>query len=362
LFPAEVAWSIQLDAAPSGAGAMDGIRVYVPLQNGELHAFDRETGERLWDSNGATSWPPVPGGQYVFIASPYAVRAFDGRTGGARWVAPLPANPSAPMTLVGDTLFVATDDGALSAIRAGEGVVAWTRPLGSPTPHSPAPLEPDAIVVALADGRVVALDRDTGNPRWEQVLPPTVGAPAAARDRVLVGSTNNFFYALDAESGEIEWRWRTGGDVVGAASDAERIYFVSLENILRGVSLANGNQQWKTEVPTRSSAPPVAFDGLVVLTGVGLRIDTFVAKTGASAGFYEAPADLQGPPLIDRVQKPFRVGVAVLTRDGRLIALRPEKMMFRDPAPVPLLQLPGRTLPREARPRGDGRLPSSARP
>jgi outer membrane protein assembly factor BamB len=347
LLPAEPAWLVTLDAPPSAPAAMDDVRIYVPLQNGGLHAFDRETGVRVFDVEAETTWPPVADGTSVYVAEAGTIRALDARGGGERWAAPLQGSLAAPMMLHAALLVAGTDAGTIIGVRVLDGSVAWRQSPGANVAHRPAPLGTDAFVVTLADNRVMALDLATGQRRWERSLPGTLSAPATGSDRVFVGSTNNFFYALDAERGDDKWHWRTGGDVVGAAVDGDRVYFVSLDNILRAVKRSNGNQQWKKEVPTRPSGPPVAFGDIVVISGVSPRVDGWVGKTGVALGSYESDADLQGAPLIDTTVEPFKVGLVTLTRDGKLTALRPTKMMLPDPPLAPLLKLPGRELPRE---------------
>ena len=62
-----------------------------------------------------------------------------------------------------------------------------------------------------------------------------------ARDRLYLGSDDNFFYSLSANDGVVRWRWRTGADVVGApVADARRVYFTSLDNVLRALDLGSG--------------------------------------------------------------------------------------------------------------------------
>jgi hypothetical protein len=148
-----------------------------------------------------------------------------------------------------------------------------------------------------------------------------------------------------------------GGDVIGAAVDEAGVYYVGLDNLLRALN-GNGNQRWKQALTTRPTAPPVAFDGIVVAFGVSPAMTAFDAKTHAPLGSYVAPNApgasvppvLKGPPLIDPVLHPFRVAAVVITADGRAIGLRPTGMMFREPPAVPFTALPGKPLTREASP------------
>ena len=349
VLPLEAAWLVTLPSPTSAGGAMDGERVYVPLQSEELVALDRQTGKTLWMRGIESSWPPVVHGNVVYLAASDELHALDAATGESIWrvpVAPLAAR------LVFDTgwLLAISEAGEISAFRAADGQRLWTRALGAP-PRSPAVAgENDAIYVTLGDGRVVSLQLSDGSEGWTQRLPGMLSEPAAAEDRVFVGSTDNFFYALDADTGEVAWKWRSGGDVAGSATDGDLVFITSLDNIIRAVNRGNGNQRWRKDTGSRPVVPLFAVDGVAIVTGISNVVTGFAADTGQPAGTYAAPGDLQGPPLIDPALKPYRVAAAVVLRDGRVAGLLPVAMLFRDQAVVPFTVLPGRILPRESSP------------
>jgi outer membrane protein assembly factor BamB len=361
ILPAEPDWTILLDAPPSAGLAMDAERVYVPVQGRGVRALARTTGKVVWIEAADTRWRPIVSNGRLFIVLPDGIRAMNAATGNTLWNHPLDQPVSTLPCAHGQLLLVPTDSGDLLALNAGDGSIVWRRPLDSPAAHPPAILD-GSLVVTTTDGRVVALDAATGKVLWERSLPGSLSAPATARDRVFVGSTNNFFYALDADNGKEAWRWRTGGDVVGAAAAQDRVYFVSLDNLLRAVNRDNGNQQWKADIPTRPAGPPIVAGDVVVLTGVSPRLDAFVGKTGEVLGNYTAPleAQFEGTPVIDPDLKPFRVAIVTLVRDGSVTALRPTRMMLPDPPLVPMLTLPGRELPVErlpTQPRAQTQIP-----
>lgn len=350
ILPAEEAWAKQLAAPPAANAWMDDARVYVPLSRGGIVALARDTGTPVWESAIEVTRAPLGVGGALMLVVSREIRAVDPATGQLRWSQSLASDVAAPLASIEDRVILVDGNGDVTALRATDGQLEWRRSLGASTRYAPATVESRAIVLTLTDGRVAALDGRTGEVTWERSLPGTLSAPAIARDRVLVGSTNNFFYALDAESGSERWRWRTGADVVGAAASGDRVFFISLDNILRAVNRDNGNQLWKAAVASRASAPPVAFDDVVVLAGLAPRLDAFNAQTGASLGSYTPSTDLEGMPLIDTRPKPFDVATVVLLRDGRISGLRPIGLTFPDPPVVPLLKLPGRELPRDRPP------------
>ena len=347
ILPAEPVWTLMLETPPSAGGAIDAHRVYVPVDEGGVRAFARETGALVWSDPASTRMPLLAAGGRLFTVPGAEVRALAPDTGELLWRREIDDGIAAPPIHDDGRLIVPTGAGDVLALADADGGVLWRRTLGARSRHPASPLPPSRVVLVLDDGRVVALAGATGEIAWERPLPGTLSAPATARDRVLVGSTDNFFYALDAQSGDEVWRWRTGGDVIGAAAQDDRVYFASLDNVLRAVNRGNGNQIWKAAMPTRPSRPPIAFGDVVVVTGVSPRLDAFLGRTGAPLGSYTAPGDLQDAPLIDTAPDPFEVAVVVLMRDGRMTGLRPTRLAFPDPPLVPLLKLPGRELPAE---------------
>ena len=325
---------------------MDDERIYVPLQSEELTALNRETGDVVWVRPIESAWPPVVHDGVVYLAASDELHALAASTGETLWRAPL-ERLAAPIVYDTGWLVAVVEPGEVVAMRAADGRQLWRQGLGAAARSRAVAGDDNALYFTLADGRVVSLNLSDGSKRWEQQLPQMLSEPAAAEDRVFIGSTDNFFYALDADDGSLQWKWRSGGDVVGAAATDDVVFITSLDNIIRGVNRGNGNQRWRKATPSRPTIPPRALAGVALVTGIDNSVTAFVARTGEEAGTYEAPADLQGPPLIDPVLKPYRVAAAVVMRDGRVAGLYPVAMLFRDQPVTPLAALPGRVLQRE---------------
>jgi outer membrane protein assembly factor BamB len=337
---------------------MDDERIYVPLQSEELTALDRETGEVVWMRAIESAWPPVVHGGVVYLAASDELHALAAATGDTLWRAPL-EHLAAPLVYDSGWLLAVVEPGDVVAMRAADGRPLWRHSLGAASRSQAVAGDNDALYFTLADGRVVSLNLSDGSKRWEQQLPKMLSEPAAAPDRVFVGSTDNFFYALDADDGTLQWKWRSGGDVIGSAATDEVAFITSLDNIIRGVNRGNGNQRWRKATPSRPAIPPRAVAGAALVTGIDNSLTAFAARTGELVGTYVAPGDLQGPALIDPVLKPYRVSAVVVLRDGRVAGLYPVLMLFRDQLVTPLTALPGRMLQREQPPARKPQFPTS---
>ena len=329
---------------------MDATRVYVPLQSKMLVALNRQTGVVAWTSEVETTLAPVLSDATVLVAAAGQVAGLDAETGETRWRTPFERTLVGGLTSSIGWLIGITESGDLVAFRAQDGALIWQRPLGTASRYAPVS-DGARAVVALTDGRVVGVALGDGALLWERSLPGTLSAPTMTPDRVFVGSDTNDFFALAPDSGDIRWRWRAGGDVIGADADVHgRVFFASLDNLLRGINQGNGNQRWRKEIPSRPTSPPRVAGDVVLVSSVAPTITSYSASTGAAAGTYAAPGELQGPPLVDPVLHPFRVAMVVVTRDGRAAGVIPTAMLFREPMLNPLQQLPGVRLGRELPP------------
>lgn len=335
---------------------MDAERIYIPIATEKIVALSRVSGERLWTRDIESSWPPLVIGDTLYVAASDEIHALDPATGAQKWRVPFSRAMAAPLALAPNLVIGSFDMGLVVAFATDDGHPVWMRELASRARFAPVTDTVRAFFV-LDDSRTVALSLADGRVAWEQKLEGMLNQPAYAGNRVFVGSDRNALYAFDNESGRLGWRWKTGGDVIGTSADAKGgAYYASLDNVLRAVNRGNGNQRWIKEIPTRPVLPPQVFgDGMtyeeiVVVTGVTSEIDAYAASNGMAAGAYTPPPDsaLQGAPLIDPVLRPYRVAMVVITRDGRVIGLKPSAMLLPEPTNAPFTtELPGRRLERE---------------
>lgn len=180
--------------APIDAGGA----IIVAGVNGELIGLAPTTGRVRWRSRlGAVMAPLVADDSTVFVASRdstlRAIRAIDGVE---RWrfrsTAPFAASPA----LGPDALCAVSVDGRVAMLRRSDGGLVWAASAGGPV--SAAPLAtPSLIYIARIDGRLLALDARSGTERWSAWVKGRVYAPPVAwNGRLFIVDDHRFLTAF----------------------------------------------------------------------------------------------------------------------------------------------------------------------
>ncbi|MGE0450765.1 MAG: PQQ-binding-like beta-propeller repeat protein [Vicinamibacterales bacterium] len=325
LLPAIQSWTVPVGSVVVAPPAFATQRVFLPLEQDQIAAYDALTGKRAWVAKGHPMSMPAVGDGLLFLAEPNAVTALDQSSGATAWRLPLPEPLAAPLVWDNGWLIGATDSGSILALRATDGELIWRRELDVALHATPA-LAADRVYVPVEDNRLVALKVDTGETLWERRLDGAPNEMLALDDRIYIGSNDNFFYCIEADDGSVAWRWRTGGDVIGVpVVDEQRVYFVSLDNVLRGLDRRSGAQRWHRPLPSRPTRGPVRAGDLLLVSGLPAKIPAFAIKDGAPAGDLEAGGELIGAPYIVPFAGPLIQAVLVsrdLEEGTRLSAFR----------------------------------------
>nr|WP_233194412.1 PQQ-binding-like beta-propeller repeat protein [Haloferax marisrubri] len=197
------------------------------IDAGRVVAFDRESGERLWDIDFGR-----PTGLLAADGSVYAgerlgagrgrIYAFDAADGSQRWSQTV-GNIGSSMAIAGDTLYTA--NGTLAALSTDDGAVRWEQSavggIGFTIAIAPQDqLFADERAVYYGDDEgVFAMAPEDGSLRWawrpDRWDWADVG-PVPAGDSVYAGGGGDIAM-LDADDGALRWRTSFGDDaqVVG---------------------------------------------------------------------------------------------------------------------------------------------------
>lgn len=144
-----------------------------------------------------------------------------------------------------------------------------------------------SIYAASQDGKVVAIDPDSGKKRWKSDLEIELSAgPAAGEDVVVVASKDGFVILLDAKSGAERWRTYIGGETLARPLiKDDAIVVQSIDNRLRALSIYDGKQRWEVEqsmplLTVRGASSPLLVGSHVVAGFDNGRLLAVNASTG----------------------------------------------------------------------------------
>ena len=126
----------------------------------------------------------------------------------------------------------------------------WSRSVGDGQGDLYNLLEPavdgQTIYAASAEGRVMAMQRETGEVLWKKDLDlPISGAVGVGNGMVLLGTLRGDVIALDSGSGEQKWRAKVSSEVLAApATNGDVVVVQTQDDKLIGFDAATGNQRW----------------------------------------------------------------------------------------------------------------------
>ena len=344
-------WTKTLDVSPAAPPAFDELRLYLPLETGDLVALNLTSGETAWQIPLPTKLEPAASHGRVIVAGDRVLDAVSVADGVSLWRVALDAAAVQAPTLRAGWIFLPLATHDLDAYNAETGTRVWRAPLnGAPT--TTVTIEGDRIYVGAEGQRLIALDVTSGAQLWNTRLDGDITAIAAIGDRLFAGTKARHLHALDPRSGRSRWRWRIGGDVLGFAVNGNDVIALMLDQSMRAFRMGNGAQIWREELAFRPFAGPLLTGSDLLITGHGPTIRMHDADGGKRRGTYGIPASagvegeatfeaLVAGPHVHDVAGVVDDLVILVTQRGTVHAARRQL----SPPIAPITALPGTPLP-----------------
>lgn len=133
----------------------------------------------------------------------------------------------------------------------------WSRSVGDGQGDLYNLLEPavdgSTIYAASAEGRVMAIQRETGDVLWKKDLErPVSGGVGVGYGLVLVGTLRGDVIALDEATGKKKWTKRVNSEVLSApATNGDVVVVQTQDDKLIGLDAASGDSAGSTKAPCR---------------------------------------------------------------------------------------------------------------
>jgi outer membrane protein assembly factor BamB len=231
----------------------------------------------LWQATtigyGCNISSPVIAGGLVYAGTGCiggALFALRAATGQVAWRTPLAGAVGSSPVVANGVGYVASDDaaghdGRIYAIDARTGTIRWAVRLGAAPGQSSPALSGGILFTGAQDGRLYAVNAATGKPRWTASTGgPLTGSPAVSSGMVFAGSQDGSVYAFDATSGQPRWVVKTGGPVVSSPAVHDgTVYIGSDDHGLYALAAATGARRWRAGLTAAITAGPALADGVV---------------------------------------------------------------------------------------------------
>jgi len=264
--------------------ASDGSRIYAASYDGNVTAFDPESGSQIWRTEldiELTAGPGVGEGYLVVVAKDGFAVLLNTSTGEEMWRADIAGESLAKPLIKGDAAIIQTIDNRLQALSVFDGDSRWsivqTTPALTMRGSSSPVIVGNTVVAGFDSGRLVSADIDTGTIIWESLLSPPKGRSDLDRLSDIDGSMavvgqdlyasgyQGRLAAIASESGQILWN-REISSYEGVAADWTSLYTVRDDGEIVALDRQNGNESWRNgSLLRREPTLPVPFGTTVVV-------------------------------------------------------------------------------------------------
>jgi len=206
----------------SGVSVANGALVYCTTK-GEVVALDAKTGQQLWIQNtGASILSPalISGNRVVVLGTDGSVTAVDLKTGQTAWAYDIPTptlslrGSSAPVVFDESTVIIAGDAGRLYALDLATGVPKWERRVavsdGASEVQRLIDINGDPLIsgrqlyVVSYQGQLTAMNLDDQQVNWV-VDTSSLRTPATGLGNIYVSTVEGKILAVDEQTGKPVW-------------------------------------------------------------------------------------------------------------------------------------------------------------
>jgi outer membrane protein assembly factor BamB len=272
---------LRLSLIPAG----DGTRIYTAGVNGVVSAFDASSGKLKWSNElniDLSAGPGVGEDLLVVAARDGYIVALNAVDGIERWRVNVIGESLAVPNVTDRGVVIYTTDGRLRMLSLFDGSEIWTMEQDQPALTLRGTASPviigSTIMVGFDNGRLIAINLDTGDTEWEAMMSPPSGRSDLERladvdgrlqvvgQDVYASGYQGRVASMAAESGQVLWS-REISTYVGAGADWNNVYVAATDGELFALQRINGDDVWRSDLLIRRDpSAPTSFD-LTVAVG-----------------------------------------------------------------------------------------------
>ena len=190
--------------------------------------------------------------------------------------------------------------GVLYCLDRKIGKTRWQRFISPPTKKYaifPPVLYKDIVYIAVASGKICAVEKKTGRILWSHQLKSIVTPLAVDEDSIYAAERENYLFALNRIDRSTKWKYWTKYNRPGCKPvlHGDTVYF-GCGHIIYALSKATGKEKWKTTVGDFIWGV-VCWKGKLYVTSSGRGLVVLDERTGKEIWSYYI-ADEPSPPIL----------------------------------------------------------------
>jgi outer membrane protein assembly factor BamB len=334
--PLRKAWSVgtntQVDFPPIVAGGL----AYFVDKRGETQVVRLRDRKTLWERNmnprlsgrmaDATA-PTYSDGRILFTFIDGEMALVDAASGKQEWNFDLNIAMESPALVVGNAVYVATEETNLVALNATSAVLLWVA--GELGPIESAPSYHDGrLFVTDGKGSIYCMNAKAYKQLWKARTSEGASSrgafpasPAIAFDHVYALRDDGTVFAVEEKTGTVAWSVPTGTPLRGSAAVAKvpgtppSVYVTSPDGHLYVLDALSGKELWRYDYGEPVSGIPVVI-GHTVYTSSLKTGETFGIDVRTRRQTFELP-DSGTSPVVSDGRQVYAFG------DSELIGLEP---------------------------------------
>lgn len=250
--------------------------IYTADKSGLIKAVNLSDGQIKWTTqmnHGVVSGPTVADGFIAVSTNGSTVALLNQATGKELWENKVSSEVLAPPAIAHQKVIAKTIDGKVYTYDAVNGKELWTAEHGSPglvLKASSSPIVVDNLVlIGFSDGKLDALELDTGRIVWQRSIAYATGASDVERlvdidsdpivkDKVAyLASYQGYIGALSLTDGQFIWR-KSGSVYKNMVLKGNTLYLTDSNDVVWSIDRHSGHVNWKqTALKARGLTEPV---------------------------------------------------------------------------------------------------------
>ncbi|GAN29979.1 outer membrane protein assembly factor BamB [Legionella pneumophila] len=311
--------------------AIRGDIIYTADASGLVQAVNRKDGQIKWSTalkNNIVSGPTVAAGYVVVGTNASTLVLLNQSDGKEIWQNKVSAEVLAPPAISHQKVIAKTIDGKVYAIDAVNGKQLWVADHGAPSLVLKASSSPiivdDLVLVGFSDGKLDALELQTGRLIWQRSIAYGTGAsdverlvdidsdPIISNNVAYLATYQGYVGALSLSNGQFIWR-KPASVYKNMLLSHNNLYFTDSNDVLWSLNSSTGQVNWKqTSLKARGLTAPALVGGNLAVGDKAGYLHILSTQTGELLGRSQLSGGVTVSPSVSGKN------MYVLTNNGML--------------------------------------------